>query len=85
MTPYTVDWDSTAEDQLADIWLRSPDPGAITAAQAAIDRLLASNPLGHGVDVREGLRKITVPPLTVFYEVHAPQPVVQVSAVTYTP
>jgi plasmid stabilization system protein ParE len=85
MTPYTVEWTSTAEDQLTDIWLQAPDPAEVTKATAAIDGMLARNPLHHGVEVREGLRKITVSPLTVFYEVHPTRPVVEVGAVAHTP
>jgi plasmid stabilization system protein ParE len=85
MTPYTVEWTSTAEDQLAEIWLQASDPQAVTTAQATIDGMLARNPLGHGVEVQEGLRKITVPPLTVYYEVNATQRVVEVSGVACTP
>jgi plasmid stabilization system protein ParE len=46
MTPYTVEWTSTAEDQLADIWLLASDPQAVTTATAAIDSLLAKQPSG---------------------------------------
>ncbi len=34
MTPYTVEWEPAAEDELARLWLRSSDPQAMTAAQA---------------------------------------------------
>jgi len=85
MKPYTVEWTSTAEDQLADIWLNAADPPAVTAAQATIDDLLARNPLGHGQEVQEGLRKIQVPPLTAYYAVQTSRSVVEVSAVAYTP
>jgi hypothetical protein len=66
MTPYTVEWTTTAEDQLAEIWLLAADPQAVVAAVAAIDTLLARDPLGRGLPVQEGLLKIRVPPLTVF-------------------
>ena len=85
MTPYQVEWTSTAEDQLADSWLHAPNPQAVTAAQAAIDHTLAQNPLGHGAEVGEGLRKIVVPPLTAYYQVFSTPPAVEVSAVTFTP
>jgi hypothetical protein len=44
MTPYAVEWTSTAEDQLADIWLLASDPQAVTTATAANDALLARDP-----------------------------------------
>lgn len=85
MTPYPVEWTTTAEDQLADIWLHAPDPAKVTSAQAAIDQLLGQNPLGHGEAVQEGLRKLTIAPLTVYYEIHAAPASVEVSAVAFTP
>jgi plasmid stabilization system protein ParE len=85
MTPWTVESTSIAEDQLSDIWLHAPDQRAVTAAQAAIDRMLARDPLAYGKEVREGLRKLTVLPLTVYYEVRPAQQVVEIQAVAYTP
>ncbi len=85
MKQYTVEWTATAEDQLAEIWLNAVDPLAVTISQATIDDLLARNPLGHGSDVSEGLRKAHVPPLTAYYEVHQSRSTVEVSALAYTP
>jgi hypothetical protein len=82
---YTVEWTSTAEDQLADIWLNAADPPAVTNAQAMIDDRLARNPLQHGEEVQEGLRKIRLPPLTAFDEVQKARSAVEVSAVAYKP
>jgi hypothetical protein len=84
MNPWTVESTSIAEDQLAEIWLHAPDQRAVTAAQAAIERTLARDPLAHGQEVREGLRKLTVAPLTVYYEVRPAQKVVEIQAVAYT-
>jgi hypothetical protein len=80
-----VDWVSVAEDQLADIWVLAPDRQAVTAAEAAIQNLLTRDPLGRGTAVSEGLRKLTVVPLTVYYEVDSVQRTVEVQAVAYTP
>ena len=57
----------------------------LNAAEAAIQGTLARDPLGQGTDVGEGLRKLTVAPLTVYYEVRAAQGFVEVQAVAYTP
>jgi hypothetical protein len=80
-----VDWISVAEDQLADNWVQAPDRRAVTAAEAAIQNLLARDPLGQGAAVSEGLRKLTVVPLTVYYEVKPTQNIVEVQAVASTP
>lgn len=66
---YSVDWEDDALAALAAIWTGAPRRSAVTAAQAAIDRLLASNPLAHGYPVSEGLYAITVPPLHAQFEI----------------
>jgi hypothetical protein len=85
MSLYTVDWSSVAEDQLTDIWLQASDRRAVTVAEATIHNLLERDPLGHGINVSEDLRKLTVAPLTVYYEVSTAQKVVDVQAVAFTP
>ena len=70
MNRFTVDWSDNASDQLADSWIRHPsDARAITKAADDMERILAQGPLGNGSPVSEGLRKITVAPLTAFYTV----------------
>ena len=81
MTGYSLAWLPAAEDELADLWVAAPDRQAVTAAQAAIDRMLARDPLGLGTAVAEGLLKITVDPLTAYYEVDAARRHVTVSKV----
>ena len=85
MTGWLVDWTPIAENQLADIWLHAPDRATVTAAEDAIERMLARDPLGHGREVLEGLWKLTVKPLTVYYVPDAAQGTVEVQAVAYTP
>ena len=67
---YSVNWTLDARSQLAHIWIsRAALRGAITAAQASIDRLLASNPSGHAVSASEDLFAIIVHPLKAQYEI----------------
>lgn len=66
---YSVSWDDDALDTLATIWMHSADRRAVTAAQAAIDRLLVANPLGNGSPVSEGLWALEVHPLRVQFEI----------------
>jgi hypothetical protein len=82
---FTVDWLPEAEIALADAWLQASDPGAVTTAQAQIDRLLARDPIGKGQHLHEGLCQIVVNPLTAFYSVDAVARRVEVSQVWYTP
>lgn len=86
MTPYTVEWRPEAENELARIWLRYVAArGAITAAQARLDQLLARDPLGSGRHRSEGLYRIDVPPLCCTYTVDAKQHRVEVTWVWYVP
>jgi hypothetical protein len=57
-----------AED-LADLWTTAPDRQAVNAAENEIYRQLTRDPLGAGQELSEGLRKVTVDPLTAYYEV----------------
>jgi hypothetical protein len=83
---YTVDWVPDAQDELADLWIVGPDRAAITRAQNEIDRRLASNPRGAGAtEVAEGLWRMTVAPLTVYYAVDDAQRLVEVSKVVRIP
>jgi hypothetical protein len=82
---YAVDWLPQAEIALADAWLQAVDPGAVTKAQAEIDRLLARDPIGKGQHLHEGLHQLIVSPLTVFYSVDVTARRVEVSQVWYTP
>jgi len=85
MSAFTVEWIPAAEVELARLWMLADDPAAVTAAQAAIDRLLARDPVRHGTHMAEGLHRLVHPPLTVFYTVDASQRLVLVNEVRYTP
>ena len=85
MTRYTVTWTRDAEDQLAEIWMRASDRGAVNAAQNAIDDELAVDAGQKGTEVAEGLRELTIPPLKAFFEVHEMDRRVQVTALKAVP
>ena len=70
-----------AEDDLADIWLRSPDPAAVTRADAAADQMLRRDPLGSGTLVAEELYRLTLSPLVYYYAVDAALRRVEVSVI----
>ena len=71
---FTVNWSDDASDTLATIWMRSADRNAVTKAQAAIDRLLAANPLVNGTPLAEDLWAIEVHPLRAVFEVDVGNP-----------
>ena len=73
MISCTVGWDADAEDELARIGMQAPDPSAVTRAQAQADHLLATDPIGKGRYLAEGLYRLDVPPLTLNYAVALPR------------
>jgi hypothetical protein len=85
MNSFVPEWLPACEQELARILMFADDPQAVTAASAEIDRLLSGNPLGVGQAMPEGLFKLTVHPLTVFFSVNSTQRTVEVSWVWYTP
>ena len=85
MNAFVPEWLPLSEQELARIWMFADDPQAVTEAQAQIDRWLTRNPLGVGQPMPEGLFKLTVAPLTVFYSVDSARRTVEVSWVWYTP
>jgi hypothetical protein len=69
MAPYSDVWDPAAEDELTEIWRRSPDRSAVVRAADLIDRRLCQDPHRHGIPLSEGLWEITVPPLRAYYQI----------------
>jgi hypothetical protein len=72
-----------AENELASIWLSSPDPEAVANAADEIDRLLASNPLDSGESRGDTTRIIVQRPLTILFDVFPDDALVEVFAVSY--
>jgi hypothetical protein len=51
---YRVVWTDKAIQELADIWLKAPDRGAVNTAADLIDRILKSRPLDERHEVVNG-------------------------------
>ncbi len=86
MNGYTVISSKAAEGQLAHYWVQyHANARAITQASNAIDRILEKDPLSKGQALSEGLRKLTVPPLTAYYSVDEATDTVDLVAFDYTP
>jgi hypothetical protein len=81
MRTFTVRWHPDALLLLAEAWMRANDRNAVTAAQAAVDRFLGDDPTQFGVEVSEGLWRIKIPPLMVYYTIDTVDLVVSVTAV----
>jgi methanogenic corrinoid protein MtbC1 len=54
MTRYTVVWVESAKDELAEVWMSSPDREEVVAATQAIDEELAEDAPTHGRELSEG-------------------------------
>jgi hypothetical protein len=78
---YTVVYLPSAEQQLADLWLKAADPVAVSRASDKIDRLLESNPKGLGESRASSLRILFEEPLAVVYDVREADFMVKVWAV----
>jgi hypothetical protein len=71
MNEYVVWWEPDALDMLAAAWVEAPNRAAVTAAQAAADALLASDPTAFADHLCEGLWRLTVPPICVYFTTDA--------------
>lgn len=69
MTRRTVVWVSSAEAELAEIWLASASRELVTSATYAIDQALARDAESAGNPLAEGLRAFDSPPLRVLFEI----------------
>ena len=67
---YTVIAEPEATDQLAEIWMNSPDRQAVERASNHIDALLRIDPLSQGI-AADDERIVYEPPLAVVYRVNA--------------
>jgi plasmid stabilization system protein ParE len=66
---YTVTWTPTAKNELCNIWVDAADRQTVTAAADEFDALLRTNPNDVGESRGDGIRILTVGPLSVFYQV----------------
>jgi hypothetical protein len=66
--PYTVSWQRSAENKLADIWNNATDRQAVRSAADTIDQRLARSPETEGRPLGDD-RVLIVRPLAVIYTV----------------
>ena len=82
---FTVCWTQLAENDLADIWLKSFDRAAVTDAANRIDRILEQEAANAGAIRRDGNRHLIVPPLVVTFDVSPDDRNVTVNRVRFDP
>lgn len=68
---FTVVWRPTAERSLAQIWTGAAHRQDVADAANLIDALLRTSPLDVGESRVANVRLLTVPPLSIYYEVFA--------------
>jgi hypothetical protein len=79
---FTVTWQAAAEQELAEIWLRSAERNDIVRATDYIDRVLATEPLSQGEEFY-GDRILVVLPLAVTFTISEPDRRVQILQVCH--
>ena len=81
MSRYKVVWLKPAQDQLAELWLKSASRSHVTSAASTIDRNLQISPKKVGAEISEGLRELRVGPLRILYSVDDDEKRVEVASV----
>lgn len=81
---FHLDWTAKAENELADVWLNSPDPDAVTVAARDVERRLRQDPLGIGESRELGNRIVFETPLAVLYWVDTANRIVTVVSVNWS-
>jgi len=81
---FSVQWQESAENELAQIWIDAEDRSLITATADQIDKLLVNDPESLG-ESRGGSNRILIErPLAVLYRVEKDQRIL-VLKITYSP
>lgn len=78
---WSVDWEPSAQQQLAQIWTDANDKAEVTDAADFIDQQLAVDPFLWSESREDGSRIMIEPPLAVKYDVDEQQQSVRVWAV----
>jgi hypothetical protein len=66
---WTVVWQSSADNRLADLWNNGPDRTAITQAANRIEQLLKRDPIHVGEGREDDVRILIEQPIAVYYTV----------------
>ncbi len=77
----TVVWRPAAEEKLAALWTEADNRQAVSEAANSIDSVLRADPLDSGESRVGNIRILTVPPLSVYYDVHEDDRLVAIWAV----
>ncbi len=78
---FTLVWSPRALEQLTEIWLDASDRSDVTSSTNEIDRRLRRNPTTQGEPWHEGYWELSVPPLTVIFEVREADCIVEIAGI----
>jgi hypothetical protein len=77
---YQLAWKSDTLESLAALWIIAPDRNAVARAVHLIEQALAADPT-QGSEVSEGLYKLGISPVTLYYEIDSANAIVAVTGV----
>jgi len=66
---FHVTWDNEARKDRAYLWATAPDPAAVRAATDAAAAALGRDPYQGTTHLSEGLWRLIVPPVMVYFEI----------------
>jgi hypothetical protein len=78
---WKIFWSNEADEELANIWLRTSEKDLVSRASAQIERELAADPTKAGESRSESTRVVFCLPLVVTFVLHPEQRAVQVTHV----
>ena len=78
---YSVASTEEADEDLADVWMAAPDPSAVNTAMNDAERILSVSQIGSSESLSEGLRRLKVPPILVYFRLDLPRRMVEISNV----
>jgi hypothetical protein len=83
---FSLEPEPEAEDQLAAIWNSAGSlRDAVTRAQDAAERKLSNDPMQFGRHLGEGLYRLDVPPLIIYYSINLSGRIVKISEIHFRP
>jgi hypothetical protein len=82
---WAFQWLHDARDELADLWLNAADRKAVTQAAYDAERELAQSPTARAQFIAEGLWRLDVPPIRIYFSLREADHIVEVVSVKPCP
>jgi hypothetical protein len=75
---YTIVMTTEADEDLAEAWMAAADPAAVTQAMYDAEQILSQKALSSSESLAEGLRRLKVEPILVYFRADVPLKLVEV-------